>query len=80
MEYFRSNFSMAQAEARVAANPELRLLGWNVPPEDLKHIPEHWLSFQEPEASLHYLLGILYIAFMVFALTGNGLVIWVFTW
>lgn len=68
-----------QAEARVSANQEIRLLGWNVPPEDLKHIPEHWLSFEEPEASLHYLLALLYIAFTVFALTGNGLVIWVFT-
>lgn len=67
-----------RAEARVAPN-ELKLLGWNVDPEDIKHIPEHWLSFQEPEASLHYLLALLYIAFTVFALTGNGLVIWVFS-
>lgn len=80
MEYLSNNFSMAKAEARVAANPELRLIGWNVRPEELKHIPEHWLSFQEPEASLHYLLALLYVGFMVFALIGNGLVIWVFTW
>lgn len=53
MEYVVDNFTIARAEARVAANPELRLLGWNVPPEELKHIPEHWLTFQEPEASLH---------------------------
>jgi len=57
-----------------------RLLGWNVvSPDDLKQIPEHWLSYNEPEASLNYLLGMLYIAFTVVALTGNGLVIWVFT-
>jgi r-opsin len=55
------------------------MLGWNVPPEDLKQIPEHWLSFEEPEASLHYLLGLLYIAFTFCSLTGNGLVIWVFS-
>lgn len=73
------NFSNARAEARVAANHEMRLLGWNVAPEDLKQIPEHWLSFQEPEASLHYLLALLYIAFTVLSLTGNGLVIWVFS-
>lgn len=78
MEFFHNNLS-AKAEARVSSGHEQRLLGWNVAPEDLKQIPEHWLSYQEPEASLHYLLGLLYIAFTLFALTGNGLVIWVFT-
>jgi r-opsin len=78
MEY--SNLSsIIRAEARVSSNHDKHLLGWNVDPEDLKQIPEHWLSFHEPEASLHYLLALLYIAFTVFALTGNGLVIWVFT-
>lgn len=58
---------------------EIRLLGWNVPPDELLTIPEHWLSYPEPDASLHYLLGMLYIAFTVVALIGNGLVIWVFS-
>lgn len=79
MEFFGGNLSIIRAEARVASNQEVRLLGWNVPPDELKQIPEHWLSFQEPEASLHYLLGLLYIAFTFFSITGNGLVIWVFT-
>lgn len=55
------------------------MLGWNVPPEELSSIPEHWLNYPEPHASLHFLLGTLYIAFMIFALTGNGLVLWVFS-
>jgi r-opsin len=76
---FWNNMTTVKAEARVAASHEMRLLGWNVAPEDLKQIPEHWLSFQEPEASLHYLLALLYIAFTIFSLVGNGLVIWVFT-
>lgn len=59
--------------------PVTHLLGWNVPPEELSTIPEHWLSYPEPPASLHYLLGTLYIAFTVVALIGNGLVLWVFT-
>jgi r-opsin len=67
-----------RAEARIAGSSEIRLLGWNVPPEELIHIPEHWLTYQEPEASLHYLLAILYVTFTVFSLVGNGLVIWVF--
>lgn len=59
--------------------PEVHLLGWNVPAADLHTIPEHWLSQTEPQASMHYLLGLLYIAFTLVALTGNGLVIWVFS-
>lgn len=74
----RTNISFARAEARIAVGSEIRLLGWNVPPEELVHIPEHWLTFQEPEASLHYLLALLYITFTAFSLVGNGLVIWIF--
>lgn len=58
---------------------EIRLLGWDVPPHELHTIPEHWLTYPEPNASLHYLLGLLYVAFAVVALIGNGLVIWVFS-
>lgn len=59
--------------------PTIRLLGWNVPPEELPDIPDHWLAQPEPPVSLHYLLGTLYIAFTFVALIGNGLVLWVFT-
>lgn len=59
---------------------EIRLLGWNVPPDELKTIPEHWLTYPEPDPSLNYLLGLLYIGFTIVALIGNGLVIWVFSW
>nr|QWV42725.1 ultraviolet sensitive opsin [Trixagus carinifrons] len=55
------------------------LLAWNVPPAELVHIPEHWLSYQEPEASLHYLLGVLYIFFFFMSFIGNGLVLWIFS-
>nr|QWV42614.1 ultraviolet sensitive opsin [Nitops pallipennis] len=54
-------------------------LGWNVKPEDLVHIPEHWLLYPEPEGSLHMLLALVYI-FLFFASTiGNGLVLWIFS-
>ncbi|XP_055689643.1 opsin, ultraviolet-sensitive-like [Lutzomyia longipalpis] len=71
------NFTFLQPEARISAE-STHLLAWNVPPKDLKQIPEHWLTYEEPEASLHYLLGLVYIMFTVAALTGNGLVLWVF--
>lgn len=85
----RGNFSQREAvssngiciehfSSRTAS--EIRLLGWNVPAHELHTIPEHWLSYPEPDASLQYLLGMLYIAFTIVALIGNGLVIWVFTW
>lgn len=50
-----------------------------MPNDELASIPDHWLTYKEPNASLHYLLGTLYIAFMFVALIGNGLVLWVFT-
>ncbi|KAF2904176.1 hypothetical protein ILUMI_01996 [Ignelater luminosus] len=55
------------------------LLAWNVPPSELVHIPAHWLVYPEPEASLHYLLGLLYTGFFFMSTIGNGLVIWVFS-
>ncbi|XP_012259996.2 opsin, ultraviolet-sensitive [Athalia rosae] len=65
-------------EARVLPAGPPRLLGWNVPAEELIHIPEHWLVHPEPNPSLHYLLALLYILFTFAALLGNGLVIWIF--
>nr|WCQ76398.1 ultraviolet sensitive opsin 2 [Heterocerus fenestratus] len=56
-----------------------RLLAWNVPPSELVHIPEHWLTYPEPEASMHYLLGLVYIGFFIMSVVGNGLVLWVFS-
>ncbi|XP_046993601.1 opsin, ultraviolet-sensitive [Schistocerca americana] len=70
-----SNSTVVGPEARVAP----RLLGWNVPAEELIHIPDHWLSYPEPSPLLNYVLGLLYIMFMLVALLGNGLVIWIFS-
>ncbi|XP_012273472.1 opsin, ultraviolet-sensitive [Orussus abietinus] len=64
--------------ARTMPGGPPRLLGWNVPPEELVHIPEHWLVYPEPNPSLHYLLALLYVLFTFVALLGNGLVIWIF--
>lgn len=58
---------------------QIRLLGWNIPADELKQIPEHWLTYQEPEASMHFLLGLIYAAFTVLSLVGNGLVLWIFS-
>ena len=77
-------FNNVTAEAHVAYQPGLgpggppRMLGWNVPPEELHHIPEHWLKYPEPNPALHHMLALLYVLFMFMSLTGNGLVIWIF--
>nr|QWV42620.1 ultraviolet sensitive opsin 2 [Tychius meliloti] len=54
-------------------------LGWNLGPEELSHIPDHWLVYPEPEKSLHILLAMFYVVFFVSSMTGNGLVLWIFT-
>lgn len=54
-------------------------LGWDLGPEELIHIPEHWLVFPAPDKSLHLLLGMVYVFFFVAAMIGNGLVLWIFT-
>ncbi|XP_055840462.1 opsin Rh3 isoform X3 [Episyrphus balteatus] len=79
MSYFGDplrNLSYFRPEARTSS--ELRLIGWNVPPEELQHIPDHWLKYPEPPESLNYLLGLLYIFFFIMATAGNGVVIYVF--
>lgn len=54
------------------------MLGWNLPAEDLIHIPEHWLMYPEPSPLSHYYLAFMYTLFTILALVGNGLVIWIF--
>nr|ACH56537.1 putative ultraviolet I opsin [Thermonectus marmoratus] len=78
MEFENWTVVASGPQARVA-DPAQHLLGWNVPPSELIHIPEHWLSYPEPPASIHYLLAIIYIGFFIFSLVGNGLVMWVFS-
>lgn len=63
----------------VGVRSATRMLGWDVPAHELAHIPEHWLSFPEPDHSMQYMLGLFYIGLTVVALTGNGLVIWIFS-
>nr|WCQ76391.1 ultraviolet sensitive opsin 2 [Ptosima undecimmaculata] len=60
-------------------DPGPLLVEWNIRPEDLIYIPEHWLKYPPPEASLHFLLGLLYVGFFVMSTIGNGLVLWIFS-
>nr|ANN11835.1 ultraviolet wavelength sensitive opsin 2 [Chrysochroa saundersii tonkinensis]APY20580.1 ultraviolet sensitive opsin 2 [Chrysochroa saundersii tonkinensis] len=73
-----TNYSVKFPEARVMDTGR-QLLAWNVPAADLEHIPEHWLKYPAPEASLHLLLGLLYIGLFLMSTLGNGLVLWIFS-
>ncbi|XP_017862838.1 PREDICTED: opsin Rh4 [Drosophila arizonae] len=66
-------------EARISGNGELQFLGWNVPPDQIQYIPEHWLTQLEPPASMHYMLGVFYIFLFCASTVGNGMVIWIFS-
>ncbi|CAH1104338.1 unnamed protein product [Psylliodes chrysocephalus] len=54
-------------------------LGWNVPNEELIHVPEHWLTYPDVDKSLHFLLGFVYVFFFIAAIIGNGMVLWIFS-
>lgn len=55
-----------------------RMQGWDVPPEELKHIPEHWLQYPEPDHLIHQILFVIYIILFFVSIFGNGMVIWIF--
>nr|QWV42717.1 ultraviolet sensitive opsin [Bitoma cylindrica] len=76
---FSHNLTKPSFQARVLDSIEVHYLGWNVPKEELIHIPEHWLIYPEPAASLHFLLGLIYTGFFITAVLGNGLVLWIFS-
>ncbi|XP_050312110.1 opsin, ultraviolet-sensitive-like isoform X2 [Anthonomus grandis grandis] len=65
-------------QSRISDSGIAHNLGWNLGPEDLIHIQEHWLMYPEPDKSLHLLLGMVYVFFFIAAMIGNGLVLWIF--
>nr|QWV42703.1 ultraviolet sensitive opsin 1 [Calopteron sp. CRS 2021] len=79
MPYLFANITSSALKQSGITEIERHLLGWNIPITDLIHIPTHWLGFQEPEASIHYLLGLLYIFIWLMGSFGNGLVMWIFS-
>ncbi|CAH1104339.1 unnamed protein product [Psylliodes chrysocephalus] len=73
--------SPIETQARVMdpmASGVIHQIGWNVDPQDLIHIPEHWQLYPAPEKSLHLLLGMIYVFLWFAAIIGNGLVLWIF--
>ena len=50
------------------------MIGWNVPADYMQYVHPHWRTFETPNPFLHYMLGVLYIFFVIFAVAGNGIV------
>lgn len=57
---------------------EVKMLGWNTPPEYLSYVSPHWRSFEAPNPAYHYMLGLLYIILFICSIVGNGCVMWIF--
>ncbi|CAG0900326.1 unnamed protein product [Darwinula stevensoni] len=57
------------------SSPSPTYIGDNAPEEFLPYISEHWLKFLAPNPSMNYVLGIIYIFFMIFSLFGNGFIL-----
>ena len=56
-----------------------KLLGWNLPQEDLSLLHTHWQQFEAPPFYYHLLLALVYFFLMIASLIGNGIVVWIFS-
>jgi hypothetical protein len=56
-----------------------KLLGWNLPAEDMHLLIPHWQSFEAPPFYYHLLLALIYFVLMVISTVGNGIVVWIFS-
>jgi hypothetical protein len=55
-----------------------KLLGWNLPQEDLSLLHPHWQQYEAPPFYYHLLLALIYFFLMVTSFLGNGIVMWIF--
>ncbi|XP_050698817.1 opsin, ultraviolet-sensitive-like [Eriocheir sinensis] len=62
-----------------AGRYEVKMLGYNTPPDYLEYVHPFWRTFEAPNPFLNYMLGVFYIFFGIFAVIGNGVVMWIFS-
>lgn len=55
------------------------MLGWNIPEEHQDLVHEHWRNFPAVSKYWHYGLAFIYTILMLASLSGNGIVIWIFS-
>lgn len=64
---------------RVSSEIVEHMMGWNIPEEHRYMIHEHWRSFPAVNKYYHLILALIYTILMLTSLTGNGIVIWIFS-
>nr|ABY84502.1 blue-sensitive rhodopsin [Limenitis weidemeyerii] len=55
------------------------MLGWNIPEEHQELVHEHWRNFPAVNKYWHICLALIYTILMVASVSGNGIVIWIFS-
>ncbi|XP_077297014.1 opsin-3-like [Arctopsyche grandis] len=55
------------------------ILGWNFPPEHQELVHPHWRNYEAPSKYWHFGLALIYLMLMTMSMTGNGIVIWIFS-
>lgn len=58
---------------------EVKLLGWNLPADQLHMVHSHWQTYEAPAFYMHLLLALMYFILMVLNVIGNGIVVWIFS-
>nr|ADN96745.1 blue-sensitive visual pigment [Dryas iulia] len=55
------------------------MLGWNIPEEHQDLVHEHWRNFPAVSKYWHFGLALIYTGLMIASISGNGIVIWIFS-
>nr|BAM95291.1 B-sensitive opsin [Leptidea amurensis] len=55
------------------------MLGWNVPAEHQDMVHDHWRNFPDVSKYWHYCLALIYTMLCVLSISGNGIVVWIFS-
>ncbi|CAF4744390.1 unnamed protein product [Pieris macdunnoughi] len=63
----------------VSGEVQQHMLGWNIPAEHQGLVHEHWRQFPAVDKFSHYLMALIYFILMISSITGNSLVIWIFS-
>ncbi|CRK95672.1 CLUMA_CG009130, isoform A [Clunio marinus] len=65
--------------AMALQNERPKLLGWNLPQEDMSLLHSHWQAYEAPPFYYHLLLAVIYFFLMITSTVGNGIVVWIFS-
>ncbi|XP_068618265.1 opsin-3 [Battus philenor] len=70
---------MAYPMKLVSSEIVQHMMGWNIPEEHQNMVHEHWRNYPAVNKYYHLVLALIYTMLMITSLTGNGIVIWIFS-